>query len=57
MKTTLPATFTEYWRGKGNLPKEAEQKEIRPEELGKEWRELIEAIQVAAKTEWPLNKS
>ncbi|WP_216828346.1 hypothetical protein [Alkalihalobacterium elongatum] len=53
MKNTLPPVFNEYWRGSrtGEFLR-PEFQSPRPEELGKEWRELIEAIQHAAKKEW-----
>ncbi|MDE5412571.1 hypothetical protein [Alkalihalobacterium chitinilyticum] len=56
MKTKLPPTFTEYWRGKAEVidihSTKTEQKEVQPEDLGREWRELLEAVQTAAKREW-----
>ncbi|MEB1806198.1 MAG: hypothetical protein LPK26_02645 [Bacillaceae bacterium] len=59
MKMTLPPTFTEYWRGKGDAidphSTKTEQKEVHPEDLGREWRELLGAVQTAAKREWDIN--
>ncbi|WP_209121860.1 hypothetical protein [Alkalihalobacillus sp. BA299] len=51
MKNSVPIQFIEFWRGNGALPQKKEHIND-TEELGKEWQQLLEAIQDAAKKEW-----
>ncbi|WP_158211735.1 hypothetical protein [Alkalihalobacterium alkalinitrilicum] len=51
MKRVVPKHCAEYWKGKGILP-EKEANITNYEELGKEWKLLLESIQNAAQKEW-----